>query len=56
MDDIKALVATFNIKMTYKSDKEKAAFQVALNRFLPIYLEKEKGWTAEDWKKMLGFT
>ncbi|KAF8340922.1 hypothetical protein F5887DRAFT_434947 [Amanita rubescens] len=55
LDDAKALVSKFNLTMTYKDSEEKAVMEAALEKFLPTYLENEKGWTRQDWKEKLGF-
>jgi hypothetical protein len=55
LDDAKALVSKLDLTMTYKDEEEKAAMEAALEKFVPIYLENEKEWTANDWKEKLGF-
>ncbi|KAJ2926553.1 hypothetical protein H1R20_g10545, partial [Candolleomyces eurysporus] len=54
-DNAKALISKLNLTMAYKGEDEKAAMKAAFNKCLPTYFEKEKEWTAEDWKK-LGFS
>jgi hypothetical protein len=54
LDDVKALLTKGGVFMTYKNDAEKATFKAALEKFLPMYLEKETEWSAEEWKTKLG--
>jgi hypothetical protein len=41
LDDVKAFLTKGGVSMVYKTDAEKATFKAALEKFLPMYLEKE---------------
>jgi len=53
LDDVMALLKK-DVSVTYRDDAEKAAIKVALGMFLPIYVAKEREWSAEQWKTKLG--
>jgi len=54
LDDVKALLAKGGVSMTYKDDGEKDIIEAALEKSLPMYLEQEAEWSAEQWKTKLG--
>jgi hypothetical protein len=49
LDNIKALLAKggVSIIMTYKDDDEKTTIKAALEKSLPMYLEREAEWSAK---------
>ncbi|EIW80147.1 hypothetical protein CONPUDRAFT_144343 [Coniophora puteana RWD-64-598 SS2] len=53
LDDVKALLSKGGVSTRYRNDAEKATIKAALEKALPMYLEKETEWSEEDWKTKL---